>query len=143
VAVVNPGSSKMTQEPLAISVRLMGSSALSVFTRISVPARTVLWLAVMLKSLPLRLRTMGCGEAPPGHGPAPRGGGPARAGAAAADRPATSFSARPAPLVGPGLAGLNWLRPMSPAHTAALQAGSILHVSSVATLLFSPSWIST
>ena len=59
---MKPGSSKMTHEPLSISVRLRETSRLSVFTWISVPARTVLWLPVILKSLPLRTRAMGgCG----------------------------------------------------------------------------------
>src|SRR6478609_2803506 len=97
VALAKPGSSNTTHESLAISVRPMATSGLSVFTRISVPARTVLWLAVILKSLPLRLRVIGWGGAAAGVMAVTRGG------AAAADRKATSFSARPAPLVGPGL----------------------------------------
>ena len=59
-ALVKPGSSNMTHDPWSISARLRETSGLSVFTRISVPARTVLWLPVILKSLPLRLSTMGC-----------------------------------------------------------------------------------
>src|SRR5205085_9410835 len=101
-ALVKPGSSNTTHESLAISVKLIATSGLSVFTRISVPARTVLWLAVIVKSLPLRLRTIDFSGAA-----APRAGAAARAGAGAADRRATSFSARPAPLVGPGLLMLN------------------------------------
>src|SRR6187401_2436818 len=120
-ALAKPGSSNTTHESLAISVRLMATSGLSVFTRISVPARTVLWLAVILKSLPLRLRTIGFGGAAAGAGGAARGAAAAPAGAA--DRTATSFSARPAPLVGPGLVMLNRRRPISPAHTAAFQVG--------------------
>lgn len=60
-AVVNPGSWKMTQEPLSSSVRLRFTLGLSVVTLISVPARTVV-PPVTLYSLPLRLRTTGgCG----------------------------------------------------------------------------------
>src|SRR5215469_18186810 len=46
-ALVKPGSSNMTHDPWSISARLRETSCLSVFTRISVPARTVLWLPVM------------------------------------------------------------------------------------------------
>jgi hypothetical protein len=41
-ALVKPGSSNMTHDPWSISARLRETSGLSVFTRISVPARTVL-----------------------------------------------------------------------------------------------------
>ena len=41
-ALAKPGSSNTTHESLAISLKLMATSGLSVFTRISVPARTVL-----------------------------------------------------------------------------------------------------
>src|SRR6186713_2152691 len=58
-ALAKPGSSNTTHESLAISVKPMATSGLSVFTRISVPERTVLWLALTLKSLPLRLRVIG------------------------------------------------------------------------------------
>jgi hypothetical protein len=37
----------MTHEPLSISARLKVTCGLSVVTSISVPARTVLWSAVM------------------------------------------------------------------------------------------------
>jgi len=40
-------SSNMTHDPWSISARLRETCCLSVFTRISVPARTVLWLPVM------------------------------------------------------------------------------------------------
>src|SRR5215510_11376104 len=56
-AVVNPGSSKITHEPLSISVRVRDTDGLSVVSLISVPARTL--LAVWVYSLPLRLRTTG------------------------------------------------------------------------------------
>src|SRR3974390_1003257 len=56
-AVVNPGRSKMTQEPLSSSVRLRDTDGLSVVTLISVPDRTL--VPVTLYSLPLRLRTTG------------------------------------------------------------------------------------
>src|SRR5262245_9434907 len=56
-AVVNPGSSKITQLPLSISVRVRDTDGLSVVTLISVPDRTL--LAVWVYSLPLRLRTTG------------------------------------------------------------------------------------
>ena len=46
-ALVKPGSSNRTHDPWSISARLRETSCLSVFTRISVPARTVLWLPVM------------------------------------------------------------------------------------------------
>ena len=62
-ALAKPGSSNRTQESLFISLRLREISRLSVFTLISVPARTVLWLPVILKSLPLRTRAMGCSGA--------------------------------------------------------------------------------
>ncbi|MNC93138.1 hypothetical protein D3C83_96980 [compost metagenome] len=42
VALAKPGSSNTTHESLAISLKLSATSGLSVFTRISVPARTVL-----------------------------------------------------------------------------------------------------
>lgn len=45
--LAKPGSSKITHESLFISLRLKETSGLSVLTRISVPARTVLWLPVM------------------------------------------------------------------------------------------------
>src|SRR5512136_1859734 len=57
-AVVNPGSSKITHEPLSSSVRVRDTDGLSVVSLISVPARTVL-PAVTVYSLPLRLRTTG------------------------------------------------------------------------------------
>ena len=56
-AVVNPGSSKITQEPLSSSVTERDRLGLSVATLISVPARTL--PEVTLYSLPLRLRTTG------------------------------------------------------------------------------------
>src|SRR5215469_3860451 len=56
-AVLNPGSSKITHEPLSSSVRLRDTDGLSVVTLISVPARTL--VPVTLYSLPLRLRTTG------------------------------------------------------------------------------------
>ena len=56
-AVVNPGSSKITHEPAAISDRVIGRDGLSVVTLISVPARMFPELKVY--SLPLRLRTTG------------------------------------------------------------------------------------
>src|SRR5436190_20768057 len=57
-AVVNPGSSKITHEPLSSSVTLRGTDGLSVVTLISVPARTLV-APVTGNSLPLRLRTTG------------------------------------------------------------------------------------
>ena len=57
-AVVNPGSSKITHEPLSISVRPRETDGLSVDTLISVPARRLV-LPVTVYSLPLRLRTTG------------------------------------------------------------------------------------
>ena len=57
-AVVNPGSSKITHEPLSISVRMRDMDGRSVVTLISVPARTLL-PPVTVYSLPLRLRTTG------------------------------------------------------------------------------------
>src|SRR5206468_12354994 len=57
-AVVNPGSSKITHEPLSSSVTLRDKDGLSVVTLISVPARTLV-CPVTGKSLPLRLRTTG------------------------------------------------------------------------------------
>ena len=56
-AVANPGSSKITHDPLSISVRVRDTDGLSVVTLISVPDRTL--LAVWVYSLPLRLRTTG------------------------------------------------------------------------------------
>src|SRR5262249_42972218 len=95
VALAKPGSSNTTHESLAISVKLIETSGLSVFTRISVPARTVVELAVILKSLPLRLRVIGAAApAAPAAGaaPAPRAGPAPRAPAA---------GAAPAPRAGP------------------------------------------
>src|SRR5678810_1227544 len=88
-ALVKPGSSNMTHDPWSISARLRETTGLSVFTRISVPARTVLWLPVILKSLPLRLRVIGAAAAAgptPRAAPAPRGGAAAGAGAGPAPR---------------------------------------------------------
>ena len=56
-AVVNPGSSKITQEPRSSSVTERDMFGLSVVTLISVPARTL--PEVTVYSLPLRLRTIG------------------------------------------------------------------------------------
>jgi hypothetical protein len=56
-AVLNPGSSKITQEPLSSSVTERDTVGLSVATLISVPARTL--PEVTVYSLPLRLRTIG------------------------------------------------------------------------------------
>jgi hypothetical protein len=56
-AVVNPGSWKMTHEPLSSSVTVRDRFGLSVATLISVPARTL--PEVTVYSLPLRLRTSG------------------------------------------------------------------------------------
>src|SRR5262245_27500243 len=96
-AVLNPGSWKITQESLFISLRLKETEGLSVFTRISVPARSVLWLPVILKSLPLRLRTIGCcAAAPPAPPAAAPGPAPPARGAAAPG---------PAPAPGPAAAG--------------------------------------
>jgi hypothetical protein len=55
---VNPGSSKITHEPLSSSFRLRFTDGLSVATLISVPARTLV-APVTVYSLPLRLRTTG------------------------------------------------------------------------------------
>ncbi len=138
-ALAKPGSSKTTHESLFISLKERATSRLSVFTSISVPARTVLWLPVTLKSLPLRTRAMGCS------------GGLAGAAAAAAiccAGPAPGFTPRPAP--GPaapargaapagGPKPRKYRRPTSPVHTEAFQVGWILHLSSVAGLSNSPS----
>src|SRR5262245_14273888 len=98
-AVVKPGSSNMTHDPWSISARLRETSCLSVFTRISLPARTVLWLPVILKSLPLRLRTIGCWAAAP---PRPPGAPPL----AAPGPPGPPFAAPGAgPLAAPGPPG--------------------------------------
>src|SRR5690348_12401146 len=142
----------MTHESLFISLRLTLTSGLSVFTRISVPARTVLWLPVMWNSLPLWLRTTGgCGGPPapnPNAGPAARGAAPARpAGAAAGAAPAAGAPGAPGPPSprrppgppGPAPAGrgaAKLMRPTSPEHTEAFHVGWILQVSSVATLSF-------
>ena len=56
-AVVKPGSSKITHEPLSSSDSLRDTDGLSVVTLISVPLRTL--LAVWVYSLPLRVRTTG------------------------------------------------------------------------------------
>src|SRR5678816_3949529 len=83
-ALVKPGSSNMTHDPWSISARLRETSCLSVFTRISVPARTVLWLPVILNSLPFRTSAMG----PCGAGRAAGAGRGAGAGRAAGAAPA-------------------------------------------------------
>ena len=57
-AVVNPGSWKITHEPLSSWLTLMGRFGLSVTTLISVPATTLV-SPVAVNSLPLRLRTTG------------------------------------------------------------------------------------
>src|ERR1700685_1147633 len=56
-AEVNPGSWKITQDPLSSSVRERDTVGLSVVTLISVPAR--MFVPVTLYSLPSRLRTTG------------------------------------------------------------------------------------
>jgi len=56
-AVVNPGSWKITQDPLSSSVRERDTVGLSVVTLISVPA--LMFVPVTLYSLSLRLRTTG------------------------------------------------------------------------------------
>lgn len=90
-ALAKPGSSNVTHESLFISLGLRETSGLSFFTWISVPPRTVLWLPVTLKTLPLRTRAMGCSMTPGGTaaaaaicctGPAP-GPAPLARGAAA------------------------------------------------------------
>src|SRR5206468_13098647 len=83
-AVVNPGSSKITHEPLSSSVTLRDNDGLSVVTLISVPARTLV-CPVTGKSLPFRLRTIG---------------GPA--GAAAPRTPFLGPTRPPPPLPAPG-----------------------------------------
>ena len=57
-AVVKPGSSRITHEPLSSSVRPKDTDGLSVVTLISVPARTLV-APVTGNSLPLRLSTTG------------------------------------------------------------------------------------
>src|SRR6188508_816666 len=143
-ALLKPGSSNMTHDPWSISARLRETTCLSVFTRISVPARTVLWLPVILKSLPLRLRVIGCAVAAPRPGPAPRAGpagaGPApRAGAAPAagrfppivERKANRAVRVSILTVAPSspLLSDRFRRPISPVHTEAFQVGWILQVS--------------
>src|SRR6185436_7904524 len=141
-ALAKPGSSNMIHESLFISLRLRETSGLSVFTRISIPERTVLWLPVILKSLPLRMRMTGgwAAAAPPPTAP-PRGAaapGPAAPplGAAPAPGPAGPPPPRaPMPPPPPPM----FRRPISPVHTEAFQVGWILQVLSMATLSFSPS----
>ena len=55
-ALVNPGNSKITHEPVSSSCTLMFTDGNSVDALISVPARTV--VVVALSVLPLRLRTI-------------------------------------------------------------------------------------
>src|ERR1700683_5339010 len=59
-AVANPGSSKITHEPLSSSLRCSARDGLSVVTLISVPAR-MLVSPIRVTSLPLRLRMTGGG----------------------------------------------------------------------------------
>jgi hypothetical protein len=63
--VANPGSSKITHEPLSNSLTLMFTGDCSVSALISVPARTVVF-PLTLNFLPLRLRTIGGAAAPLG-----------------------------------------------------------------------------
>src|SRR5579872_13739 len=121
-AVANPGSSKITHEPLSSSLRRRATDGLSVVTLISVPAR-MLVAPVRVNSLPLRLRmTGGWGgplvrpntEAGPRRvaaRPGPAGPGPvyapgpaaaAMAGAAPAPGPAVATGAAAAVLASPG-----------------------------------------
>src|SRR5204863_4044170 len=83
-AVVNPGNSKVTHEPLSSSLRLMDTAGAWVSTLISVPACTLV-APVTVKLLPLRLRTIGLAGAPPRCPPPPLGapapGAPAAPGA--------------------------------------------------------------
>src|SRR5438477_2578768 len=152
-AVVNPGSSKITHEPLSSSFTLRDRDGLSVVTLISVPARTLV-SPVTGKSLPLRLRTTGgCAgaPAPPARPPgaprpaAPGPGAPARAGAApgppapgppprAAGPPGPPAPAgagpAPRPPPKPPRPKPTVMRPTSPLHTAAFQVGLISQASS-------------
>lgn len=56
-ALVNPGNSKITQEPGSSSLTLMDIDGRSVTALISVPLRIV--VVVAFTSLPLRLRVIG------------------------------------------------------------------------------------
>ena len=90
-AVVYPGNSTITHEPLSSSLRLMFRDGDSLSARISVPASTVV-SPLTLSFLPLRLRTTG--GAPPPKPPLPpaRPRPPAAAGPPAA--PGAPGSAR-------------------------------------------------
>src|SRR5580765_3089761 len=97
LAVVNPGSSKITQEPLSSSRRLMDTDGASVSALISVPLRTVV-SPLTVNFLPLRLRVI-CGAAAPlppaPPRPAAAPGPPAAPGAGGAPGP-------PRPAAAPG-----------------------------------------
>src|SRR4030095_6551770 len=132
-ALVKPGTSNITQYPWSISARLRETCCLSVFTRISVPARTVLWLPVILNSLPFRTSAMG----PCGAGRAAGAGGVAGAGRATGAEPAAGrFPPIPqrkanravrvsilAVAASAPLFSERFRRPISPVHTEAFQVG--------------------
>src|SRR5690348_9172568 len=119
-ALVKPGSSNRTHESLFISLRLRETSRRSVLTSISVPARTVLWLPVILKSLPLRTSVTGGSAGALGA---------AAAAAICCAGPAPGFTAAP-PTRGAaaGAAPRRYRRPTSPVHTEAFQVGWILQL---------------
>src|SRR5579872_2440640 len=119
----------MTHDPWSISARLRETSFLSVFTRISMPAFTVLWLPAILNSLPFRISAMGACGAGRAAG---AGAGAGRAAGAAAGRfpPIEERKANRAVRVSRLTVAANspllserFRRPTSPVHTAAFQVG--------------------
>ena len=134
-AVVYPGNSKITHEPLSSSLRLMFRDDASLSARISVPASTVV-SPLTVNFLPLRLRTIGGAasllyrqlrldlqqrqdrqlrqdrQQRQGQARQDRQRPPAAPGPPGPPRP----PAPPAPIC---------MRPISPLHTAAFQSGLI------------------
>src|SRR5712671_7334190 len=96
-AVVNPGNSKITHEPLSSSLRLMDTDAAWVSALISVPLRTLV-APVTVKLLPLRLRTIGLAAPPPLAPPPPIGA----TAPGAAPGPPRPWPAAPGPAAAPG-----------------------------------------
>src|SRR5580658_5965046 len=121
-AVVYPGNSKITHEPLSSSLRLMVRDGASLSARFSVPASTVV-SPLTVNFLPLRLRTTGVAAPPLPPAPPRPPAAPGAAGAPAAPGPPAATGPPLAPPAPPP--AVIPMRPISPLHTAAFQSGLI------------------
>ena len=128
-AVVNPGSSNITHEPVSSSFTLMFKFGLSVITLYSLSARTLVSPSAV-NSLPLRLSTTGGPEGarlplirpPPGAIAKTGGAGGATGGAGGAARGAPAPGPPPPPKPTAPPPPPTVMRPTSPVHTAAFQS---------------------